>query len=149
MFITSTSGATHPHRHIRKEANTNKNKPKSTLILLFILLKLILPTLPPQDTTRLYLIYFTNYHYICCNKIVFIWLSTDWSKLARERAMDKKKPDCSELLYFSCFQTTHYLICKDNISFRKDRIKGPQSHPTNTSQRKSHTIAELTKNQML
>ncbi len=64
------------------------------------------------------------FSYICCNQVGFIWLSTDWIKLARERAMDKKKPDCSEPPYFSCFQITLYLTCKDNISFWKGHING-------------------------
>ena len=65
-----------------------------------------------------------SFNYICCNQVGFIWLSTDWIKLARERAMDKKKPDCSEPPYFSCFQITLYLTCKDNISFWKGHING-------------------------
>ena len=65
-----------------------------------------------------------TFPYICCNQVGFIWLSTDWIKLARERAMDKKKPDCSEPPYFSCFQITLYLTCKDNISFWKGHING-------------------------
>ena len=38
--------------------------------------------------------------------------------------MDKKKPDCSEPPYFSCFQITLYFTCKDNIyrTNRKDTL---------------------------
>ena len=69
----------------------------------------------------------TVYRYICCNQVGFIWLSTDWIKLARERAMDKKKPDCSEPPYFSCFQITLYLTCKDNTFFLKKQQNKSQS----------------------
>lgn len=71
--------------------------------------------------------FFRKNHYICCNQVGFIWLSTDWIKLARERAMDKKKPDCSEPPYFSCFQITLYLTCKDNTFFLKKQQNKSQS----------------------
>ena len=77
-----------------------------------------------KSETRFPFVSALTFSYICCNQVGFIWLSTDWIKLARERAMDKKKPDCSEPPYFSCFQITLYLTCKDNISFWKGHING-------------------------
>ena len=81
----------------------------------------------PNLKTKFSFVIAPAFFYICCNQVGFIWLSTDWIKLARERAMDKKKPDCSEPPYFSCFQITLYLTCKDNTFFLKKQQNKSQS----------------------